>query len=583
MMKLSSISFIFVFVYQFISAQTYYRMDATNDGATINLTCPISNTRFADDGNNATHYSNNNDRTITFCAPIDKLLKFDFGCGSNLTIERIHSSDTLFIYDGNSIASPLLCAVTGNPGNSNRLPYFNETSSFVFLAPSNCITFRFKSSPTLNEDGWDACITCVDPISCNSNEPASDLFGAAPYICNLDGYCGTTSADFGADFPVNLNKSGGNCPSSVNFLGTVENNSWIKFIASASDVSFDFEVPLGGACLNGIQTAIFAYDGSSLTRMSPCEFSDGGNAGSFSLTATGLTIGETYYIMTDGNAGDVCDFTINANSGVLVVDAGPDQPCAVGSPIEIEAIGPAGAAYTWNSLDGTFVNQEGAIQTVNPTISTTYVVEVTNGVCLNQSDTLLVTLCSALPIELMSFGVECNDQAVQVNWSSASERNNAFYTLERANESSDFVPIGVINGGANSSTTLEYSFRDLTASVGGNYYKLSQIDFDGVKSELSQFYFSNFCTTSEDELLVVQYNQTSNSIDLTSLFSKKQHIDFMMFNANGLLVFQKSIQIVPEKNQYKLELPTQLSSGIYYLQFTSQNSTWLDKLMISTN
>ncbi|MDX2301170.1 MAG: hypothetical protein NW226_00160, partial [Microscillaceae bacterium] len=104
------------------NSQTYYRLDATNDGNTINFTCPITNTRFADDGANSTHYSNGVDRTITFCAPAGKLLKFDFGCGSNLTIERIHSSDTLFIYNGSSTAAPLLYAVTGNPSNSNRLP-----------------------------------------------------------------------------------------------------------------------------------------------------------------------------------------------------------------------------------------------------------------------------------------------------------------------------------------------------------------------------------------------------------------------------------------------------------------------------
>ena len=82
------ITFFFLLFLSYLNAQTYYRMDATNDGSTINFTCPISNTRFTDDGANSTHYSNGVDRTITFCAQAGKLLKFDFGCGSNLTIER---------------------------------------------------------------------------------------------------------------------------------------------------------------------------------------------------------------------------------------------------------------------------------------------------------------------------------------------------------------------------------------------------------------------------------------------------------------------------------------------------------------
>lgn len=114
-MKYFFLSFIHLtLIYTSFHSQTFYRMDATNDGQTINLTCPISNTRFADDGSGTTHYSNGSDRTITFCGPVGKLLKFDFGCGTNSTIERIHPSDTLFIYNGNSTSSPLFYSITGN-------------------------------------------------------------------------------------------------------------------------------------------------------------------------------------------------------------------------------------------------------------------------------------------------------------------------------------------------------------------------------------------------------------------------------------------------------------------------------------
>ena len=419
-------------------------MDATNDGSTINFTCPISNTRFTDDGANSTHYSNGVDRTITFCAPAGKLLKFDFGCGSNLTIERIDPTDTLFIYNGNSTASPLLYAVTGNPSNSDRLPYFNENSSFVFLSTSECITFRFKTDASNNNDGWDACISCVDPISCGNNEPASDLFGGAPYVCNISGYCGTTSGDFGEDYPVNLNPNGGSCPSGLNFLGTIENNSWLKFIADSTSAVFDFNVPLGGACLNGIQTAVFAYDGTTLTRMSPCALSDGSHAGNFQLTASGLTVGETYYIMTDGNAGDVCDYTINVNTGVTTLDAGPNQEsCAVGGAINLSAAGPSGATYTWNSLDNVVTNEVGQNITVNPTTPTTYIVEISGGgICQNQFDTVKVTFCAVLPVELLNFSAQCKKNEVHLSWQTASEINNNYFLVQKSKDAINFMDKG---------------------------------------------------------------------------------------------------------------------------------------------
>src|SRR5690554_7669703 len=45
-----------------------------------------------------------------------------------------------------------------------------------------------------------------------------------------------------------------------------------------------------------------------------------------SISITGLTPGETYYLMVDGFAGDVCDYTFIANSGVSVpVSIDPDE------------------------------------------------------------------------------------------------------------------------------------------------------------------------------------------------------------------------------------------------------------------
>jgi hypothetical protein len=555
-------------------------MDATNDGQTINLTCPITNTRFADDGSGSTHYSNGSDRTLTFCGPAGKLLKFDFGCASNLTIERIHPSDTLFIYNGSSTASPLLYAVTGNTANSNRLPYFDEASDFVFLSPGNCITFRFKSSAANNDDGWDACISCVDPVSCGNNEPASDLFGGAPFICNLNGYCGTTSANFGGDFPVNLNPSGGNCPSGLNFLGTIENNSWLKFVASAANVTFDFNVPIGGACINGIQAAIMAYNGTSLTRMSSCALSDGSHSGNFQLSASGLTAGETYYLMIDGNAGDVCDYTINANTGVVTVNAGPDQLCAVGSPIDLEATGPSGATYTWESLDGVVTNVIGANQTFNPAVTTTYIVEVSGtSVCNNQTDTVLVTQCSTLPVDVIDFTANCHREGILLAWTTQNERNNDFFTIEHANQNQIFIEIAQIPGMNTLNSIQTYTFNHLEANLGVNYYKLVQTDFDGTRTFLQEISINNTCYDS-DFGFDVFYNPNSNGLEIAYVVNKLQPISMVLCDATGKIVFEIQEQFSPNSAQKSIPVNQNLAQGIYYLKFETPSITFTRKLFI---
>lgn len=564
-----------------LPAQTYYRLDATNDGSTINLTCPIANTRFADDGANSTHYANGVDRTITFCAPAGKLLKFDFGCGSNLTIERIHSSDTLFIYNGNSTAAPLLYAVTGNSANSNRLPYFDEGSDFVFLSTGSCITFRLKANASNNDDGWDACISCVDPISCGDNEPASDLFGGAPYICNLSGYCGKTSGDFGSDFPINLNTAGGSCPSGLNFLGTIENNSWIKFIADSTAAIFDFNVPLGGSCLNGIQTAVFSYNGTSLTRMSPCVLSDNSHSGNFQLIASGLSVGETYYIMTDGNAGDICDFTINANVGVATVNAGQDQFCAVGSPVNLSASGPSGATYTWNSLDGLVVNEIGVNQTFNPTVTTTYVVEVSGGgICVNQTDTVVVTKCIGLPVSLLNFKGSCKENKIELEWQTASEINNDYFEVEKAKNAVNFIPIGRVYGNGNSSVIQQYNFQDLEPNNGVAYYRLKQVDFNA-DVDYSSIIAMNSCNGLEFEVTNLYYNSQQHEIVVNLIVNNLSTVLLKLIDVQGKLILNHTMSVDENQQEIRLPISGSINSGIYVINFVTDNFVANRKLYIS--
>jgi len=90
----------------------------------------------------------------------------------------------------------------------------------------------------------------------------------------------------------------------------------------------------------------------------------------------------------------------------------------------------------------------------------------------------------ALPIELISFNAKPNGKAVQLDWRTASELNNAFFHIERSENSRDFVEIGKIQGAGTSHTSLEYRFTDAFPMTGWNYYRLRQEDFDG------QFSFS---------------------------------------------------------------------------------------------
>jgi len=89
-----------------------------------------------------------------------------------------------------------------------------------------------------------------------------------------------------------------------------------------------------------------------------------------------------------------------------------------------------------------------------------------------------VSLSYIIPVELTSFTATSIDNNVELNWTTATEKNNLGFEIQRASVD-DFEVIGFING---KGTTLEqqnYKFSDKNLKSGVYKYRLKQIDFNG--------------------------------------------------------------------------------------------------------
>lgn len=102
---------------------------------------------FVDNGGITGNYSNNLDLTTTICPPIPgNLISITF---TSFDIED--GNDFLYVYDGNSIVSPLIGVYTGT------------TIPTVITATNTtgCLTFRFRSNGSITNPGWTSDITCA--------------------------------------------------------------------------------------------------------------------------------------------------------------------------------------------------------------------------------------------------------------------------------------------------------------------------------------------------------------------------------------------------------------------------------------
>ncbi len=84
-----------------------------------------------------------------------------------------------------------------------------------------------------------------------------------------------------------------------------------------------------------------------------------------------------------------------------------------------------------------------------------------------------------LPIELQSFHVmELNDE-VAISWTTASETNNDFFTVQRSTDGQNWKNLLHQNGAGNSSVPQHYYATDSQPVSGIAYYRLKQTDFNG--------------------------------------------------------------------------------------------------------
>ncbi len=91
---------------------------------------------------------------------------------------------------------------------------------------------------------------------------------------------------------------------------------------------------------------------------------------------------------------------------------------------------------------------------------------------------------AGLPVRLVSFtGNVVDNRSVQLDWTTATERNNNYFLLERSKDLIQFETVTQVKAKEGQSDQLyTYSHTDLSPYLGTSYYRLRQVDLDGTNT-----------------------------------------------------------------------------------------------------
>jgi hypothetical protein len=130
-----------------------------------------------------------------------------------------------------------------------------------------------------------------------------------------------------------------------------------------------------------------------------------------------------------------------------------------------------------------------------------------------------VNRISSLPIELVSFNGTKKNGDNFLYWVTASEKDNDYFTLECTIDGEIWFDITNIKAAGNSQQELSYSYIHKTydRSV-TNYYRLSQTDFNGVRTYFNDVAITNTPNQKEVVKIVNTIGQKVNSFSPNGMY-----------------------------------------------------------------
>lgn len=87
--------------------------------------------------------------------------------------------------------------------------------------------------------------------------------------------------------------------------------------------------------------------------------------------------------------------------------------------------------------------------------------------------------CVVLPVGLTDFEVSCEDDVAQLNWTTATEQQSAYFTISRSYDGVQFEEVKQIQAAGNSQEIHNYAWSEPLLNDRVTYYRLSQTDLDG--------------------------------------------------------------------------------------------------------
>jgi hypothetical protein len=187
----------------------------------------------------------------------------------------------------------------------------------------------------------------------------------------------------------------------------------------------------------------------------------------------------------------------------------------------------------------------------------------------NRGEYIIDELDVSLPVNLLNFNAYAETSSIQVEWTTSSEKNNDFFTLEKSTDGINFEVAATVKGAGNSSVSHNYSYTDYSSVKGIVYYRLAQTDFDG-KTHYFQIVSVGSESKNNFELVKTYPNPFQNFVSVDFISNSERQITIQIIGMDGIIIFQNTISGIKGYNSYSYEQASLLADGIYVMNISDE-------------
>lgn len=193
-------------------------------------------------------------------------------------------------------------------------------------------------------------------------------------------------------------------------------------------------------------------------------------------------------------------------------------------------------------LDGRALTTDGALSTAAVTV------------------TIPPSSCSILPLTWLYFRGKPVKSSVLLEWGTAKEINNSFFTIEKSRDGSRFTTVTTVNASGETNPAA-YAFTDLQPSS-LNYYRILQTDKDGKKSYSGILQVKTSATPGFKVLLSVG----ETNINLQTAGAVPGNASVGLYSMEGKKIASQKIILTQEQSTYTIGKPAQKGMYLVYIE-----------------